>query len=313
MVVVQALRGVQNVGTVEPEVGLEMGEQVFEVPVGRLVRTDVLGGVDRVELHSELAVRSRDAGPVDVGQDDEPEVPFQHAQCVRGVRERGPVGDGGAERFVELRVRPHGQAVGDAAMDASQQLRVEEVGRLLLLQVLALPERKQRRVAGHVRVRVVQDQRLERVPDPGLPVDQGAVAVEGQDLVVDKLAHGRRRLHGTALTDVENRTFGVVRYLYYDLAVIRSFADSKTRRLFEEDRRRGFRGLDYDRALLLLDTLDAARSLDSLRELRSVRLHALSGGRKRTSSMTIAARWRVTFRFVSGDVADVAIEAYHRG
>lgn len=114
-------------------------------------------------------------------------------------------------------------------------------------------------------------------------------------------------------TRVENRTFGVVRYLYYDLAVIRSFADSKTRRLFEEDRRRGFRGLDYDRALLLLDTLDAAPSLDSLRELRSVRLHALSGGRKGTSSMTINARWRVTFRFVSGDVADVAIEDYHTG
>ncbi|MXZ39909.1 MAG: plasmid maintenance system killer protein [Holophagales bacterium] len=108
-------------------------------------------------------------------------------------------------------------------------------------------------------------------------------------------------------------TSGVVRVLYYNPAVIRSFADSKTRRLFEEDRRRGFRGLDYDRALLLLDTLDAAPSLDSLRALRSVRLHALSGKRKGTSSMTINARWRLTFRFAGGDVADVAIEDYHKG
>ena len=108
-------------------------------------------------------------------------------------------------------------------------------------------------------------------------------------------------------------TIDVVRGAYYDAGVIRSFADSKTRRLFEENRRRGFRGLDYERALLLLDTLDAAPSLDSLRELRSVRLHSLSGKRKGTSSMTINARWRVTFRFASGDAADVVIEDYHKG
>ncbi|MDE2689591.1 MAG: type II toxin-antitoxin system RelE/ParE family toxin [Acidobacteriota bacterium] len=108
-------------------------------------------------------------------------------------------------------------------------------------------------------------------------------------------------------------TSGVVRVLYYNPAVIRSFADSKTRRLFEEDRQRGFRGLDYDRALLLLDTLDAAPSLDSLRALRSVRLHALSGKRKGTSSMTINARWRLTFRFARGNAQDVAIEDYHKG
>lgn len=95
--------------------------------------------------------------------------------------------------------------------------------------------------------------------------------------------------------------------------VIQSFVDSKTRRLFEEDRRRGFRRLDYDRALLLLDTLDAAPSLESLRRLRSVRLHSLSGKRNGTSSMTVNARWRVTFTFVAGHATDVAIEDYHRG
>ncbi len=71
--------------------------------------------------------------------------------------------------------------------------------------------------------------------------------------------------------------------------------------------------MDYDRALLLLDRLDTARSLDSLRELRSVRLHSLSGERKGTSSMTINARWRGTFRFVGGEAADVAVEDYHKG
>jgi len=96
-------------------------------------------------------------------------------------------------------------------------------------------------------------------------------------------------------------------------SVIRSFADGKTRRLFEDGRRRGFRGLDYDRALMLLDALDAAASLEPLRVLRAARLHALTGSRRRRWAMTVNERWRVTFRFEGGDAHDVAVEDYHRG
>ena len=95
--------------------------------------------------------------------------------------------------------------------------------------------------------------------------------------------------------------------------MLRSFSDGKTSRLFEDDRRRGFRGLDYDRALLLLDALDAARSLESLRALKSVRLHSLKGGRRGRQAMTVNRRWRITFRFAEGDAHDVAIADYHRG
>jgi len=95
--------------------------------------------------------------------------------------------------------------------------------------------------------------------------------------------------------------------------VIRSFSDSKTRRLFEQDRRRGFRGLDYDRALLLLDAIDAAPSLEPLMALRAVRLHRLKGSRSGQLAMTVNRRWRITFAFVNGDARDVAIEDYHRG
>ena len=95
--------------------------------------------------------------------------------------------------------------------------------------------------------------------------------------------------------------------------MIRSFSDSGTRRLFEEDRRRGFSGLDYDRALPLLDALDAAPSLEPLRVLRAVRFHALRGDRRGRYSMTVNERWRVSFRFADGDAHDVAIEDYHRG
>ena len=95
--------------------------------------------------------------------------------------------------------------------------------------------------------------------------------------------------------------------------MIRSFADGRTRRLFEDGRQRGFRGLAYDRALMLLDALDAAKSLTPLRVLQAVRLHPLTGPRQGQWAMTVNARWRITFRFDEGDAHDVSIEDYHRG
>ena len=95
--------------------------------------------------------------------------------------------------------------------------------------------------------------------------------------------------------------------------MIRSFSDRKTRKLFEDDRRRGFRGLDYERALLLLDALDAAPSLESLGLLQAVRLHPLKGKRRGRYAMTVNQRWRITFRFAEGDAHAVAIEDYHKG
>lgn len=95
--------------------------------------------------------------------------------------------------------------------------------------------------------------------------------------------------------------------------MIRSFSDSKTRRLFEQGRLRGFRGLDYERALVLLDAIDAAPSLEPLKALKSVRLHSLKGDRRGRLAMTVNQRWRITFKFSDGDAHDVAIEDYHKG
>ena len=56
-----------------------------------------------------------------------------------------------------------------------------------------------------------------------------------------------------------------------------SFGDSKTQQLFEEGKKDGeddFPGLDYDRALLVLDTLEAAPSLDALRQLRTLEMES---------------------------------------
>ena len=80
-----------------------------------------------------------------------------------------------------------------------------------------------------------------------------------------------------------------------------------------EDRQRGFRGLDYERALLLLDALDAAPSLEVLSVLQAVHLHALKGDRRGRQAMTVNRRWRITFRFSERDAHEVAIEGYHKG
>ena len=108
-------------------------------------------------------------------------------------------------------------------------------------------------------------------------------------------------------------TLCVLRNAYYTIYVIRSFSDGTTRRLFEDDRRRGFRGLDYGRALMLLDALEAAGSIDSLRALRASRFHALKGPMRGRYAMTVNDRWRLTFRFRDGNAHGVAIEDYHTG
>ena len=190
MVVVQALRGVQNVGFVDPQVRFQVREQILEVRVGRLVGPDVLGGVDGVELDAELAVRRGDAVAMHVGQDDECVTPLEDAQGLRGIRERRPVRHRGAEGLVELDARLETEALRDAPVHACEQLRIAQTGRGVLVLILESREGGERRGTGDRRAAVAHDQRLQRVPDSALPVDQGAVAVERQDTKICQSGHG---------------------------------------------------------------------------------------------------------------------------
>jgi toxin HigB-1 len=92
--------------------------------------------------------------------------------------------------------------------------------------------------------------------------------------------------------------------------MIRSWANSATRR-FAEDGKSKFSGLDKERALELLASLDAAVALSDLSPLKSVGLHKLSGDRKGVWAMTINGPWRVCFRFDDGHAWDVEIVDYH--
>jgi proteic killer suppression protein len=95
--------------------------------------------------------------------------------------------------------------------------------------------------------------------------------------------------------------------------MIKSWANSRSRRLYEEGKISSFRGLDIDAADELLAALDAATSLTDLSPLKSVGVHKLSGDRAGQWAMTVNGPWRICFRFKNGNAYDVEITDYHKG
>ncbi len=95
--------------------------------------------------------------------------------------------------------------------------------------------------------------------------------------------------------------------------MIKSWANSASRRFYEEGKSSKFRGLDDEAAEELLASLDSATSLRDLSPLKSVGLHKLRGDRAGQWAMTVNDRWRVCFRFEDGDAYDIEIVDYHRG
>ena len=95
--------------------------------------------------------------------------------------------------------------------------------------------------------------------------------------------------------------------------MIKSFANSATRRFYELGKVSSFGGLDVVAAHELLAALDSATNLNELGNLRSVGLHKLKGNRRGQWAMTINRRWRLCFEFSNGDAFNVEIVDYHRG
>jgi proteic killer suppression protein len=95
--------------------------------------------------------------------------------------------------------------------------------------------------------------------------------------------------------------------------MISSWANSRTRRFYEDGKISKFRSLDSDAADELLAILDAAESLKDLSPLKSVGLHKLSGNRAGQWAMRVNGPWRICFRFKDGDAYDVEITDYHKG
>ena len=93
--------------------------------------------------------------------------------------------------------------------------------------------------------------------------------------------------------------------------MIKTFKDRDTERLFQRQPVKRL-GPDIQRvALRKLRMLDAATMLDDLRVPPANRLEKLRGDRMGQHSIRVNRRWRVCFRWRSGDAHDVEIVDYH--
>ena len=93
--------------------------------------------------------------------------------------------------------------------------------------------------------------------------------------------------------------------------MIQTFADEETERLFNRDPVKRFPPPVQRPALRKLLILDAAESLDDLRNPPGNRLEKLHGDRKGQHSIRINDQWRVCFRWDAGDAYEVEVTDYH--
>jgi toxin HigB-1 len=92
--------------------------------------------------------------------------------------------------------------------------------------------------------------------------------------------------------------------------VIRSFRDRDTENLFHDLLVPRFRSIERPARRKLL-YLHRARTLGDLQVPPGNRLEALAGDRRGQHSIRINDRWRICFRWESGDAYEVEIVDYH--
>ena len=93
--------------------------------------------------------------------------------------------------------------------------------------------------------------------------------------------------------------------------MIKTFADRRTKELYDAGKAKGFPPNVGKRAARKLEYVDLATRLDDLRTPPGNRLHALEGDRKGQYSISINDQWRICFRFQDGDAYDVEVCDYH--
>lgn len=93
--------------------------------------------------------------------------------------------------------------------------------------------------------------------------------------------------------------------------MIHSFLCKETEKIWGGQSSRRLPGSIQDRALNKLRQLDAALTLDDLRNPPSNRLEVLKGNRKGQWSIRINDQWRICFLFENGEAQNVEIVDYH--
>jgi toxin HigB-1 len=93
--------------------------------------------------------------------------------------------------------------------------------------------------------------------------------------------------------------------------MIRSFKCKETEGIWGGRLSRKFPAEIQDRALRKLRQLDAARTMDDLRNPPGNRLEVLKGDRAGQMSIRINEQWRICFRWVDQDALEAEIVDYH--
>ena len=93
--------------------------------------------------------------------------------------------------------------------------------------------------------------------------------------------------------------------------MVRSFKDRETERIWQGRVSRRLPRNIQDRGLRKLRQLDAARTLEDLRNPPENRLESLTCSRDGQMSIRINDQWRICFVWRDGDASDVEILDYH--
>jgi proteic killer suppression protein len=95
------------------------------------------------------------------------------------------------------------------------------------------------------------------------------------------------------------------------MIVIKTFADRRTKRLFDTGKAKSLPTEILARALRKLEYINLATRIEDLRVPPGNRLRSLENDRKGFHSISINKQWRICFRFSKGDAYDVEICDYH--
>ena len=153
----------------------------------RFVRPRLLRGDDFIKSDFELRSGAFEQIVVDVGEDGEAESRFQLAQGGDGIWPWFP----GRKRFCErmdfFGSGNESQLSPELATDGAQNLAIGPEGRLLCLLLEVSVKLEEGSVPDVFGMR--RKDAVKRREQPGLPVDEGSIAIEGEDLEAVEIEH----------------------------------------------------------------------------------------------------------------------------
>lgn len=93
--------------------------------------------------------------------------------------------------------------------------------------------------------------------------------------------------------------------------MIISFKHKGLENFFTKNQTKGVIASHTKKLKQILAILNAAKNIDDIKSVKSLRCHKLAGNKKTEHSVWVNKNWRVTFRFENGDAYILNYEDYH--